>query len=72
MPSTKGLQKDWYKSKTVWVAILQFAAGVIGVVVGILQNQSGLDVAGVVIAGKALVDLYLRFQTETGLKSPLS
>lgn len=70
MPDPKVTTKEWYKSKTIWLAILQFVAGVIGIIVGLLQGQSGVDIAGLIVAGKAVVDLYLRFQTETGLKSP--
>lgn len=70
MPGTKTFTKDWWQSKTVWIAILQFIAGIIGVIVGVLQGQGGMDVAGLIVAGKAVVDLYLRFQTETGLNRP--
>lgn len=54
--------KNWYKSKTVWVAILM---GVTGVITA-METQFALP--GILLSVKAVIDLWLRANTTTGLK----
>lgn len=64
--------KNWYESKTVWLAILQLIAGVVALAIGALQGQNQLDLPGVLVIGKSLLDLYMRFRTDSGIRNPLN
>lgn len=59
--------KKWYESKTVWLAILQFVAGLIGLAIGVLQSEQEITAASVVVILKSLLDLVLRLKTDLGI-----
>lgn len=59
--------KNWYESKTVWIALLQLVIGLLSLVEGALNNPE-LTFPGVVLIGKSVVDLWVRFKTDTGLR----
>ena len=54
--------KDWYKSKTIRVAILQAIAGILAVVL------TEYDVAGSAVIVKALLDIALRYITKEPIR----
>lgn len=60
--------KKWYESKTIWIAILQLIGGLTVVAVGVLQGQTALDVPGLLIIGKSIIDLVVRFKTDSGIE----
>lgn len=39
--------KNWYKSKTIWVGILEIIAGIITAVMGLLQTGAPLTITGI-------------------------
>lgn len=51
--------KKWYKSKVIWLAIIQ---GIAGVIVAFTTQYP--DVGGLLI-GKSLIDMILRIVTDT-------
>ena len=57
--------KNWYKSKTIWLAVLQ---GVAGIMTAFLVDNPELAMVGWVATGKSLVDLILRMGTTTEIK----
>ena len=54
--------KDWYKSKTVWLAMLQFAVG------GLVMLQTEYPNVGYIAMIKSILDIGLRFVTEKPIK----
>ena len=54
--------KKWYKSKTVWLAILQAFSGILAAVM--LELPS----VGMIVAGKSVIDMALRFVTDSKIK----
>lgn len=59
--------KVWWKSKTVWIAIIQFLIAVLAIILDQLKDPE-LTIAGVVLAFKSIVDIWMRFMTNTKLK----
>lgn len=59
--------KQWYQSKTMWLSILQLIAGIIGVIIGLLQ-QPDLTLPSALVGVKAIVDMWVRFKTSTTIK----
>ena len=58
--------KVWYKSKTVWIGILQALSGLIGGTILILQNGLTAESIGALLVGiKGIVDIYLRTISDT-------
>jgi uncharacterized membrane protein len=53
--------KDWYKSKTIWIAIIQ---AIIGVLVVIETQYPGV---GFIVLFKSVLDTFLRVATYTEL-----
>lgn len=54
--------KDWIKSKTVWLALLQAASG------AVLVFQSAYPEIGGLIIAKSVIDIILRFITTEPIK----
>ena len=52
--------KQWYKSKTIWTAVLQAVAGILTVV---LAEYPALEAVGYILFLKSFVDSALRFIT---------
>ena len=52
--------KSVFKSRTMWLAFGQF---IVGVATALGVSDPNMQLIGVVAAGKALVDAYLRFTT---------
>ena len=57
--------KPWYKSWTVWVAILQ---GFAGVLAAIVATDPNMKAAGGLATLKAAIDLVLRIKTTEGIQ----
>lgn len=55
--------KQWYKSKTVWAGILEFAAGFLLVLAGELNAGASLSLVGV-------VTIFLRLITKEEVLKP--
>ena len=55
--------KKWYKSKTIWLAIL---TGISGVVIALSTQYPA---AGALVVLKSLIDIALRYATELPLSS---
>ena len=54
--------KNWYYSKTLWLAALQFAFG------GVMMLQAQYPEIGVLLLVKSVLDIFLRFLTSEPLK----
>lgn len=54
--------KNWYKSKTIWVAVLM---GVTGIITA-METEYALP--GILISLKGLIDIWLRMNTTTEVK----
>ena len=52
------MEKAWYKSKTLWFALLKAIAGVLMI---IASGEAAFDVAGVALLGEAFVSGLLRY-----------
>lgn len=52
------MEKNWYKSKTIWVGIVTFLLG------GFMALESVTPGLSWVIMGKGVLDIILRFITE--------
>lgn len=59
--------KNWYDSRTLWVGILQAVIGIATLGLGIANGSTQLNAAGITIMLKSLIDIYLRFTTDTGI-----
>lgn len=59
---TKVTAKNWYQSKTLWIAIIQGVLGVLAVVTTQYPELGGALVA------KSILDFTLRFMTEKPVK----
>jgi len=64
---TRRLTKDWFKSKTVWIALIQLVIAVLGLILTELQ-QPEITILGLVAVAKSIVDLAVRYKTNTPLK----
>lgn len=60
--------KNWLRSKTVWIALLQAAIGVAAITIGVLNGEIGLDSVGLVFIAKSVIDIVIRFKTDTQIK----
>lgn len=56
------MSKEWYKSKTLWIAILQFAVG------GLVAIQGSHPEIGGLIIAKSIIDMALRIITTEPIK----
>ena len=57
--------KPWYQSKTLWLAVLQLAIGVATLTTGVLNGTTPLNDAGMVIILKSVLDMVIRFKTDS-------
>jgi uncharacterized membrane protein len=57
--------KPWYQSKTLWLAVLQMAIGVATLTTGVLNGTTPLNDAGMVIILKSVLDMVIRFKTDS-------
>lgn len=64
--------KNWYQSKTIWLAIIQAVIGILTLIAGVLNGSTQLNAAGITLIFKSLVDIYVRFTTDTSVRTPLS
>jgi len=53
------MNKEWYKSKTIWVAVLQ---GVLGILIA-MTDVVPAQWVGFVLMGKTFIDLIIRSLT---------
>lgn len=60
--------KKWYKSKTVWKALLKFVIGVLTSILTLIE-QPTISIASLVVAFDGLADLWLRFITDTKISA---
>jgi purine-cytosine permease-like protein len=56
---------DWWKSKTLWIAVAQAVAGIIAVVI---SENPELQYVGVLVTVKSVLDFYLRYTTNRAIK----
>lgn len=49
--------KNWFQSRTIWIAILQFVVG------GLVAISGEYELPGVVLMGKSLLDIVIRYLT---------
>ena len=61
MSEIKNIDKDWYKSRTLWINILIFSVGVLTIVQGELEAGGAITVAGI-------ANIVLRAATKSGLR----
>ena len=54
--------KPWYKSKTIWIAILQ---GIVGIAVAVATEYQGL---GYLMVVKSIVDVIVRYMTTESIR----
>ena len=59
------MKKDWYKSKTLWIAVVQALAGIWAVVE--MENPE-VKTLGAVAIVKSAIDWYLRLNTSKAIK----
>lgn len=59
------MKKDWYKSKTLWLATLQ---GISGIVTVLVSENPQLDAVGGVAVLKSVLDVALRLITVKEIK----
>ena len=55
------MNKNWFESKTLWVAILQFVVG------GLAVTGTNHPDMGWILMIKSVLDFILRLQTDTGI-----
>ena len=60
--------KNWYKSKTMWIAILQGVAGTLLVLSSEAETTTTLTTAGYIMLSKTLLDVWIRTLTNTTIK----
>ena len=56
------MQKSWYQSRTIWLAVGQAVAGILAAV---FASNPALQDVGWVLVVKSLVDGYFRITTKT-------
>lgn len=57
--------KEWWLSKTIWVAVGQ---GVLSVIGAILVENPEIKIAGGLLLVKSLIDILLRLKTDERIK----
>ena len=57
--------KDWWKSRTIWLAVIQFA---IGGMVALQANSPEFASVGWFAMAKSILDLMLRFLTTQAVR----
>ena len=60
------MTKSIWRSRTVWLAVLQ---ATIGILVAVDAQNSALGLAGVIAILKSTVDIWLRLQTFTEIEA---
>lgn len=56
--------KSWYKSKAIWIAIIQAIIGIV------IAAETVYPDAGIVLIGKSILDIVLRVLTTTPIGTP--
>ena len=57
--------KQWYQSKTIWLALLQAA---VGVLTAVLTQYPELEAVALIAVGKSMIDIALRLVTQEKLQ----
>lgn len=56
------MNKEWFKSKTMWVAVIQF------VIAGLMITGTNHPELGGILMLKSVLDVCLRLLTDSGIK----
>ena len=59
------MKKEWYKSRTLWIAVAQ---SIVGIITVFIAENPELKVVGGMATVKSVIDTWLRFNTVRGLK----
>jgi hypothetical protein len=57
--------KEWTKSRTIWLALLQ---GIVGILVAVSIDDPAFDLAGYIAILKSIIDILLRLRTNEELQ----
>lgn len=56
--------KNWYASKTIWIALLQLLGGFCAALVALLQTGDSMTfLLGLAAMGKSVLDIWARIKT---------